>query len=71
MEQTRTPICDYFRTKAYYTHGCHVDPADCAVPAASWCMHTSMILGPDDIVCSFDRCQPGRVCFREQSALRA
>ncbi len=67
----QTTYCKYFRTKAYYTVGCHIDPADCASPPATWCMHTSMILGPDDNLCSFDRCQPGRSCFREEPTATA
>jgi len=72
MDQQPSPICRDFRTKAFYTDGCHeVDPADCAATPACWCVHTTMILGPDDILCSPEMCRPGRACFRPPSARSA
>lgn len=31
--------------------------------SACWCAQTVTVLGPDDILCSPEMCQPGRVCF--------
>jgi len=68
MDQQVSFICQYFRTKAFYTDGGHaVDPADCASTPLCWCVHTTIILGPDDVLCSPEMCRPGRACFRELS----
>jgi hypothetical protein len=72
MDQQASPICRHFRTKAFYTEGRHiVDPADCAPTPSGWCVHTTMILGPDDVLCSPERCRPGRACFRAASGTPA
>ena len=31
--------------------------------SACWCSRTVTVLGPDDILCSLEMCQPGRSCF--------
>ena len=68
MDSHAPSICRHFRTKAFYTDGRHaMDPADCAPTPASWCLHTTMILGPDDILCSAEMCRPGRACYKEPS----
>ncbi len=66
MDLQASPICQCFRTKAFYADGRHaVDPADCAPTPACWCVHTTTILGPDDVLCSPEMCRPGRACFQE------
>jgi hypothetical protein len=65
MDQLDSRPCHGFRTKAYYINeGQGLDPSECAMTAACWCLHTTTVLGPDDLLCSPETCQPGRTCFK-------
>jgi len=65
MPEEVASVCRHFRTKAFYAEGRHaVDPSDCSPTPASWCVHTTMILGPDDNLCSTEMCRPGRACYK-------
>ena len=58
------PICRRLRTKAYYVTGPDdVDLVDFSSAAAYWCAENVTVLGPDDIFCAPQACQPGRSCF--------
>ncbi|HWT80925.1 MAG TPA: hypothetical protein VN203_11295 [Candidatus Acidoferrum sp.] len=58
------PVCKRLRTKGYYVTGADdVDLVEFSSTASYWCAHTLTVLGPDDILCSPQGCQPGRTCF--------
>ncbi len=65
MEEQASVLCHGFRTKNYYTEGERgPDWADCAPTSGCWCVHTTTVLGPDDVLWSLEMCRPGRACFR-------
>ena len=65
MDPQVSPICQCLRSKIFYTSGQHqVDLAECSPTAACWCLHTLTVLGPDDALCTPERCRPERSCFR-------
>jgi hypothetical protein len=58
------PVCKRLRTKGYYVTGPDdVDLVEFSSTASYWCARTVTILGPDDILCAPEACQPGRACF--------
>ncbi|MGE0452174.1 MAG: hypothetical protein AB7O37_06745 [Vicinamibacteria bacterium] len=58
------PICRRLRTKMYYVVGRdHVDLRSSSPTAQYWCSQTATVMGPDDVYCSPEVCQPGRACF--------
>ena len=58
------PVCKRLRTKGYYVTGPEdVDLVEFSSTASYWCAQTVTILGPDDILCAPEACQPGRACF--------
>ena len=61
------PVCRYLRTKMYYVIGRdHVDLSESSPTAQYWCSLTTTVLGPDDVWCSPEACQPERNCFEEE-----
>jgi len=65
MDPLGAYLCQGFRTKAHYLNEEQgLDPSECAPTAACWCLHTTTVLGPDDVLCSPETCQPGRTCFK-------
>ncbi len=65
MDQLGARPCQGFRTKAYYiSEEQGLDPSECAPTAACWCLHTTTLLGPDDLLCSPETCGPGRTCYQ-------
>jgi hypothetical protein len=60
-------VCQHLRTKMYYVLGRdHVDLREPSPTAQYWCARTATVMGPDDVYCSPEACQPGRACFREE-----
>ena len=64
MNENSMPICKRLRSRGYY----HAEPEEMehfefSSESSCWCVHTATLLGPDDILCSIDMCQPGRSCF--------
>jgi hypothetical protein len=60
-------VCKYLRTKMYYVVGRdHVDLTESSPTAQYWCSLTATVLGPDDVWCSPEACQPERHCFEEE-----
>jgi hypothetical protein len=58
------PVCKRLRTKMYYVIGReHVDLRQSSPTAQYWCSLTTTVLGPDDVYCAPEACQPGRACF--------
>jgi hypothetical protein len=61
------PVCRRLRTKMYYVMGReHVDLRQTSPTAQYWCARTTTVLGPDDVYCSPDTCQPDRACFEPE-----
>jgi hypothetical protein len=59
------PICQRLRSKGFYLTGpADPDLTEFSNTSAYWCGQTVTILGPDDILCSPEMCQPGRTCFQ-------
>jgi len=60
-------VCKRLRTKMYYVMGRdHVDLRVASPTAQYWCSLTTTVLGPDDVYCSPNVCQPRRACFEEE-----
>jgi hypothetical protein len=48
----------------YYVMGRdHVDLREASPTGQYWCSRTATVLGPDDVLCSPQVCQPHRACF--------
>jgi hypothetical protein len=63
-EVENAPVCKRLRTKMYYVLGRdHVDLRVSSPTAQYWCSRTATVLGPDDVYCSPESCQPHRGCF--------
>ena len=61
------PVCKRLRTKMYYVVGReHVDLRESSPTAQYWCARTATVIGPDDVYCSPEACQPHRACFEEE-----
>ena len=61
------PVCKRLRTKMYYVMGRdHVDLRQSSPTAQYWCSRTATVLGPDDVWCCPEVCQPGRACFEPE-----
>ena len=66
-EPSEVPVCRRLRTKMYYVLGRdHVDLREASSTAQYWCSRTTTVLGPDDVYCSPDTCQPDRACFEPE-----
>lgn len=62
-----TPVCKRLRTKMYYVMGReHVDLRTSSPSAQYWCSRTATVMGPDDVCCSPEMCQPHRGCFEPE-----
>jgi len=64
MNENSVPVCKRLRSRGFY----HAEPEemehfDFSSESSCWCARTVTILGPDDILCSLEMCQPGRACF--------
>lgn len=58
------PVCRRLRTKMYYVLGRdHFDLREASPTGQYWCSRTATVLGPDDVFCSPQVCQPHRACF--------
>ena len=63
--ETERPICRRLRSKGFYATGPNdPDLVEFSTTSAYWCAQTVTILGPDDVLCSPEMCQPGRSCFQ-------
>jgi hypothetical protein len=61
------PVCKKLRTKMYFVVGReHVDLRRSGPTAQYWCATTAYVLGPDDVLCCPEVCQPGRACFEPE-----
>lgn len=61
------PICRKLRTRMYYVKGRdHEDLQRSGPEAQYWCAKTATVLGPDDVYCSPEACQPQRACFEKE-----
>jgi hypothetical protein len=64
MNENAMPVCKCLRSKGFYLTGAQdADLVEFSPTSAYWCLHTVTVLGPDDILCSPEMCQPGRSCF--------
>ncbi len=63
-ETAETPVCRRLRTKMYYVLGREaVNLRESSPTAQYWCSLTATVMGPDDMPCSPEGCQPDRGCF--------
>lgn len=60
-------VCKRLRTKMYYVLGrdC-IELREASPTAQYWCSLTATVLGPDEMYCSPNVCQPHRACFGEE-----
>jgi hypothetical protein len=64
MDQHALPVCKCLRSRGFYlAEPEEVDHFEFSPESSCWCSHTVTVLGPDDILCSPEMCQPGRTCF--------
>jgi hypothetical protein len=64
MNETSMPVCKRLRSRAFYlAEPEEVEHFEFSPESSLWCSRTVTVLGPDDILCSIEMCQPGRVCF--------
>lgn len=67
-ESETVHVCRRLRTKMYYVMGRdHVDLRVSSPTAQYWCSRTATVMGPDDVYCSPEVCQPQRACFEEEA----
>ncbi|MBM3263105.1 MAG: hypothetical protein FJY97_06715 [candidate division Zixibacteria bacterium] len=58
------PVCQYLRTKAYYTAGKNASTLTEAAPGRQfWCIRSMRPLGPDDRLVGPNDCTSQRPCF--------
>jgi hypothetical protein len=63
-QTAETPVCRRLRTKMYYVLGREaVNLRESSPTAQYWCSLTATVMGPDDMPCSPEGCQPERGCF--------
>ena len=56
--------CQRIRTKMYYVLGrSAVDLRKSSPTSQYWCSRTATVIGPDDVCCSPELCQPSRACY--------
>jgi len=66
-EDPQIPVCSRLRTKMYYVVGReHVDLRVSSPTAQYWCARTTTVMGPDDLPCRPESCQPHRGCFQAE-----
>jgi hypothetical protein len=64
MTENDLPVCKRLRSRGFYlTEPDEVEHFEFSPESSCWCARTSIVLGPDDILCSADMCLPGRSCF--------
>jgi hypothetical protein len=64
MDQHALPVCKCLRSKGFYlAEPEKVEHFEFSPESSCWCARTVTVLGPDDILCSPETCQPGRACF--------
>jgi hypothetical protein len=66
-ELASTPVCRRLRTRTYYVIGReHADLRASAPNAQYWCTQTTTVMGPDEVPCNPEACQPDRGCFEAE-----
>ena len=66
-ELTSIPVCRRLRTRMYYVAGReHVDLRASSPNAQYWCSLTTTVMGPDEVPCNPETCQPHRGCFETE-----
>ena len=64
MNENAVPVCRRLRSRGFYLAGPEeADQFEFSPESSCWCSQTVTVLGPDDILCSPEMCQPGRACF--------
>ncbi len=59
--------CQRIRTKMYYVLGrSAVDLRKSSPTSQYWCSRTATVIGPDDVCCSPELCQPNRACYEAE-----
>jgi hypothetical protein len=60
-------VCRRIRTKMYYVLGREaIDLTQSGPTAQYWCSRTATVIGPDDVACFPEVCQPNRGCFEPE-----
>lgn len=68
-DQTTADIipCKRIRTKMYYVLGRQAVDLRTSNPSSQyWCSRTATVIGPDDVCCAPEMCQPGRACYEPE-----
>ena len=66
-ELASIPVCRRLRTRMYYVVGReHVDLHASSPNAQYWCSLTTTVMGPDEVPCNPETCQPHRGCFEAE-----
>ncbi len=64
MTETSMPVCKRLRSRGFYNaEPDEMDHFAFSPESSCWCAQTVTVLGPDDVLCSIEMCQPGRSCF--------
>lgn len=64
MNENAVPVCKRLRNRGFYlAEPEEVEHFGFSPESSCWCSRTVTVLGPDDILCSPEMCQPGRTCF--------
>jgi hypothetical protein len=64
MHESTVSVCRRLRSRGYYlAEPDELEPFEFSPESSCWCAYTVTVLGPDDSLCSPERCQPGRACF--------
>jgi hypothetical protein len=64
MNDNSAPVCKRLRNRGFdHAEPEEVEHFEFSPESACWCARTVTVLGPDDVLCSLDMCQPGRTCF--------
>jgi hypothetical protein len=64
MNENALPVCKCLRSRGFYLAGPdEAEHFEFSPESSLWCSRTVTVLGPDDILCSIEMCQPGRACF--------
>jgi hypothetical protein len=64
MNETSISVCKRLRSRGFYNaEPEELDHFAFSPESSCWCATTVTVLGPDDILCSVEMCQPGRACF--------
>jgi len=63
-ELAAIPVCRRLRTRTYYVVGReHADLRVSSPNGQYWCTRTTTVMGPDEVPCTPETCQPDRGCF--------